>query len=99
MTQLNPKSFELTGFQRDALYVVAGLTRPSGKRIQEKLTELGMENVNHGRLYPNLDTLCEMDLVNKGSQNQRKNYYALTEQGAELLESRNEWESNRIRAD
>jgi len=68
------KSFELTGFQRDLLYVIAGSDQPSGQTVRQQL-ETHIDNVNHGRLYPNLDTLVDHELVKKGSQDQRTNYY------------------------
>ena len=60
-------SFELTGFQRDLLYVIAGSDQPSGQTIRQEL-ETRIDNVNHGRLYPNLDVLVDHGLVEKGSQ-------------------------------
>jgi len=86
------KSFDLTGFQRDLLYVIAGSDLPSGQTIQQKL-ETHIDNVNHGRLYPNLDALVEYGLVEKGSQNNRTNYYAVTQSGEQLLARRREWEN------
>lgn len=87
MTQI----FELTGFQRDLLYVIAGSERPSGQTIRREM-EQHVDNVNHGRLYPNLDALVEHALVEKGSQDQRTNFYELTEKGEELIEDRRRWE-------
>jgi len=75
------KSFELTGFQRDLLYVIAGSDQPSGQTVRQQL-ETHIDNVNHGRLYPNLDTLVDHELVKKGSQDQRTNYYELRHQVA-----------------
>ena len=89
------QSFELTGFQRDLLYVIAGSDQPSGQTVQQKL-ETHIDNVNHGRLYPNLDTLVENGLVEKGSQDQRTNYYELTPNGERLLVRRREWENQYI---
>lgn len=85
------QSFELTGFQRDLLYVIAGSDQPSGQTIRRELEEY-IENINHGRLYPNLDKLVEYSLVQKGDQDQRTNYYEVTESGEELLTRRREWE-------
>lgn len=87
--------FQLTGFQRDLLYVIAGLEQPSGQTVRREL-ETYVDNVNHGRLYPNLDQLVEQSLVEKGSQDQRTNYYMITEKGEELIESRIDWEANYV---
>jgi DNA-binding PadR family transcriptional regulator len=89
------QSFELTGFQRDLLYVIAGSDQPSGQAIRRTL-EAYIDNVNHGRLYPNLDTLVEHGLVEKGDQDQRTNYYEVTEEGEALLSRRREWENQYV---
>ena len=46
--------FELTGFQRDVLYCIAGAEEPYGLGIKAELEAYGDTEVNHGRLYPNL---------------------------------------------
>lgn len=66
---------ELTGFQRDLLYCIAGLSEPHGTVIKENLTEYMSEEVNHGRLYPNLDKLVKKGLVKKSAKNDRTNMY------------------------
>jgi DNA-binding PadR family transcriptional regulator len=89
------QSFDLTGFQRDLLTVIAGCDQPSGQTIRREM-EQHVDNVNHGRLYPNLDTLVEHSLVEKGSQDQRTNYYEVTEAGEELLLDHQKWENQYI---
>jgi len=89
------RMFELTGFQRDLLYVIAGLGRPSGQMVRREI-EKHVDNVNHGRLYPNLDTLVDYGLVEKGRHDQRTNYYELAPEGRELIEQRKEWEDEYI---
>jgi DNA-binding PadR family transcriptional regulator len=83
--------FELTGFQRDLLWVIAALDRPSGQEVMAKFSEY-VESINHGRLYPNLDALADRGLVNKGQRNRRTNYYEISDEGLELLEERRQWE-------
>ena len=92
---VHTKSFELTGFQRDLLYVIAGSDQPSGQTVQQKL-ESYIENVNHGRLYPNLDKLVEYGLVEKGTKDKRTNYYEVTPRGEQLLVRRREWENQYV---
>ena len=82
---------QLTGFQRDLLYVIAGMDRPSGQQILDDINRYIDQPVTHGRLYPNLDTLVEHELVEKGQLDRRTNYYALTPKGQRLLEQRQEW--------
>jgi PadR family transcriptional regulator, regulatory protein PadR len=47
---------DLTAFQRDALYVIAGPNDPHGLGIKDELEEYDKE-IHHGRLYPNLDSI------------------------------------------
>jgi DNA-binding PadR family transcriptional regulator len=84
--------FDLTGFQRDLLYVIAGADRPSGQQIKESISD-DVGEVNHGRLYPNLDTLVEKGLVNKGQHDRRTNFYQISDEGLEAIEQRREWEN------
>jgi PadR family transcriptional regulator PadR len=83
---------DLTGFQRDILYVTAGLERPHGLAIKDELEDYYESEIQHGRLYPNLDTLVEKGLIEKGEIDKRTNSYTLTEEGYQVLADRNEWE-------
>jgi DNA-binding PadR family transcriptional regulator len=87
---------DLTGFQRDLLYVVAGLGEPKGLTIKEELDEYHPSEINHGRLYPNLDTLVEKGLLDKGKKDDRTNEYTVTNRGQGELEARREWEDRHI---
>ncbi len=82
---------QLTGFQRDLLYVITGMDRPSGQEILDDINDYIDQPVTHGRLYPNLDALVEQGLVEKGQLDRRTNYYALTPSGKRALENRQEW--------
>ena len=90
--------FELTGFQRDLLYVIAGADRPSGQQIKESISE-DVGEVNHGRLYPNLDTLVERGLVDKGQHDRRTNFYEISEAGEEAIVERRKWEDRYVSLD
>ncbi len=87
--------FNLTAFQRDLLYVAAGLNRPSGQRIKSELEE-DIGEITHGRLYPNLDTLVELGYVTQGEIDRRTNYYELTDDGRRALRKRREWEDRYV---
>lgn len=87
--------FELTGFQRDLLTVIAGLDKPSGQTVKEEI-EKEIDEVNHGRLYPNLDAVVENGLVEKGQLDRRTNYYTLSETGREALQNRRQWENGTV---
>lgn len=83
--------FDLTGFQRDLLCVIYGLDEPSGQDIKAELTDV-LDEVTHGQLYPNLDTLVDQGFVRKGQLDRRTNYYETTEAGDAALRRRREWE-------
>lgn len=84
---------DLTGFQRDLLYAIAGLGDPHGLAIKEDLENYYEKEVHHGRLYPNLDTLVNKGLVEKGERDKRTNVYNISARGQRELEARREWEN------
>ena len=90
--------YDLTGFQRDLLYVIAGLDEPHGLAIKDELENYYEGDVNHGRLYPNLDTLVEKGLIEKGELDRRTNFYTLTKRGRRELDARNDWEAQYVSA-
>lgn len=84
--------FELTGFKRDLLTITAGLGKPNGLEIKAELEDYYEGEINHGRLYPNLNELVEEGLVEKSKRDERTNEYVLKEKGKEMLEERKDWE-------
>lgn len=90
--------FDLTGFQRDLLYVISGLDRPSGQTIKERFERDFGKEVKHGRLYPNLDHLVDCEYVEKGQLDRRTNYYQLSPLGRQKLDERRNWE-NQVQAE
>ena len=83
---------DLTGFQRDLLYVIGGLDQPHGLAIKDELEEYYEKEIHHGRLYPNLDALVEKGLVEKSKKDRRTNEYRLTNRGRREIDARQEWE-------
>ena len=83
---------DLTGFQRDLLYVIGGIEDPAGLRIKDVLDKYYETEIHHGRLYPNLDTLVDKGLVKKGEQDRRTNKYDLTDRGRREVQARRDWE-------
>jgi PadR family transcriptional regulator PadR len=87
---------DMTGFQRDLLYLVAGPDDPHGLAIKKELEEYYEEEVNHGRLYSSLDTLVEKGLVEKGQKDKGTNFYSITQRGKREIKARREWEKQHI---
>ena len=91
--------YDLTGFQRDLLYLVDGLNDPHGLAIKDELDEYYDQEIHHGRLYPNLDTLVEKGLLEKSQRDKRTNEYTTTRRGTREIEARVEWEDQYINRD
>jgi DNA-binding PadR family transcriptional regulator len=83
----------LTEFQRDILYVIAGLKQPHGLAVKGELDDYYEQEINHGRLYPNLDDLVDKGLLEKGELDKRTNVDTVTKRGLREIEARREWES------
>lgn len=90
---------ELSGFQRDVLYVIAGLDEPNGLAIKDELEEYYETSIDRGQLYPNLDSLAEDGLIEKNQQTKRRNAYVLTAKGRREIEIRREWEDKQVAPD
>ena len=83
---------DLTGFQRDPLYVIASQDGQHGLAIKDELDRYYETDVNHGRLYPNLDTLVSKGLVEKGRIDDRTNSYTVTRRSYREITARQDWE-------
>lgn len=90
---------DLTGFQRDLLYVIEGIGQPHGLAVKDKLEEYYETEIHHGRLYPNLDTLVEKGLVEKGEKDRRTNVYTVTRRGSREIDARRDWEAQYLSED
>ncbi|QHS17960.1 helix-turn-helix transcriptional regulator [haloarchaeon 3A1-DGR] len=86
---------DLTRFQLDLLATIAHLETTDnsvyGLGIKRRLERTYDEQINHGRLYPNLDTLVDEGLVAKRELDKRTNGYELTDAGRHLLRERAQW--------
>ena len=75
---------DLTAFQKNILAVLS--KEPMyGLAIKGELEEYYEKEVNHGRLYPNLDDLVNKDLVEKSELDKRTNQYELTQKGVDAV--------------
>jgi len=80
----------LTAFQQNILAVLS--SEPMyGLAVKRELEDYYGEEVNHGRLYPNLDDLVTMDLVEKSELDKRTNEYALTDAGLDAVVDHLSW--------
>ena len=85
---------DLTAFQLDLLAVTARLDaavdQVYGLKIKRGLEDIHGEEINHGRLYPNLDELAEDGLIVKESLaiDNRTNSYSVSDDGYRLLAER-----------
>ena len=75
---------DLTAFQQNILAVLSEEAM-YGLAIKRQLEAYYESEVNHGRLYPNLDQLIEAGLVEKSELDKRTNQYALTDDGYETI--------------
>lgn len=83
---------ELTSFQRDCLKAIGVLEQEPrdklhGLAIKHQLEDWRSEDVNHGRLYPNLDDLMEAGFVEKEPHDRRTNDYRLADRGWSMIEA------------
>jgi DNA-binding PadR family transcriptional regulator len=90
---------DLTGFQRDLLFVVAGESGANGKEIKHTLEETQDRHLLAGRVYSNLDDLTQEGLVEKGEIDGRTNCYEITENGLERIEDRYQWQTDFVPVD
>ncbi len=82
----------LRAFERDLLFAVRALERdnntpPKGLALKAYLDEQHDEEINHSRVYQNLDELADRGLLRKGKKDDRTNEYATTDRTCTLLEA------------
>ena len=78
--------FDLNSSKRDLIVEIYQLDQPSGQDIRHRMKAEHNEDVDHGRLYPNLNDLVDYGLLDKGEQDLRTNYYEVTNDGQRLVE-------------
>ena len=90
VTEANSVVRDLTAFQQNILVILS--EEPMyGLAIKRQLETYYGTEVNHGRLYPNLDDLVEMGLIEKSELDKRTNQYELTETGRDVVHDRFDW--------
>lgn len=89
---------DLTAFQQHILTVLS--KEPQyGLAIKGELERYCGSEVNHGRLYPNLNDLVERGLVAKSELDKRTNQYKLTDEGYDLLLGELKWRVSKLITD
>jgi DNA-binding PadR family transcriptional regulator len=93
VTQNRIENSQLTVFRLDLLATLRETGATHGLGVKRHLEKRRDEDVNHGRLYPNLDELVTMGLVAKETEkpDHRTNRYRLTDDGERELMARGEW--------
>jgi DNA-binding PadR family transcriptional regulator len=89
---------DLTAFQQNILEILSEEAM-YGLAIKRELESYYDSEVNHGRLYPNLDDLVEDGLVEKSELDKRTNQYELTEAGHDAVLGQLEWVLDRFVTD
>ena len=89
---------DLTAFQHNILVILA--EEPMyGLAIKRELEDYYETEVNHGRLYPNLDDLVERGFVEKSELDKRTNQYELTDDGYETVLGQLDWVFSKLITD
>jgi len=91
--------FDVTNFQMNMLFIISGCDKPKGLAIKAVLQKETDKDVNHGQVYPNLDTLAEKGLIEKGALDKRTNYYQITDAGEKLLDEYQYWQDQQRHTD
>ncbi len=81
---------DLTEFQKNILNVLVGDSK-YGLAVKRELDRYYEDEVNHGRLYPNLDKLVDCGYVEKNALDERTNEYCLTEDAREEIREDLRW--------
>lgn len=77
-------SSDLSQFQLRILSILVEEAR-YGLAIKRELEDAYNEEINHGRLYPNLDQLADIGYVEVRELDKRTNEYRATEHGRDAL--------------
>lgn len=85
----------LTDFQQRILYILAEEAR-YGLAVKRALEAVYGKDVNHGRLYPNLDDLVDLGLIDKSSLDDRTNEYEITEDGLHWCREDAQWRLGKL---
>ena len=86
--------------KRDLLVLINGLGPASGQELKETLEEQYGTEINHSRLYPNLDQLADLGLIKKKTETgSRRNAYTITDRGRRELAAYHGWMETHLRGE
>lgn len=94
-SEIEELATDLTKFQVRCLATLTHHDR-HGLGIKDELNDYYSKEVNHGQLYPNLDTLVNTGLVEKGKRDRRTNNYAISPKGKAVLDHELGWLEEQI---
>jgi DNA-binding PadR family transcriptional regulator len=86
---------DLTAFQQNILIILSEEAM-YGLAIKRHLESYYDSEVNHGRLYPNLDQLVELGFIDKSELDKRTNQYTLTDDGYEAVIDHLDWTVSKV---
>ena len=86
---------DLSAFQRDVLWVLSHEDHRKGLALKANVEDYYDEELNHSRLYQNLDKLVNAGLVEKSARDRRTNEYGLTEAARRALSARRAWQGGK----
>lgn len=97
MSENNEADFDglyanLNAFQRDLLFALEQVGPCKGLAVEEHLEEYYGEELNHARVYTNLNKLIGYSMIFKRQEDGRTNRYDLTSRGEGAIESRRNWQ-------
>lgn len=84
---------DLTAFQRDLLWTLDHEGGRKGLALLDELEDYYDEDLNHGRLYPNLQKLEEQGWIDVGARDRRTNEYRLTDAAKGAIDARQQWQA------
>ncbi|MFC6906742.1 helix-turn-helix transcriptional regulator [Halalkalicoccus tibetensis] len=82
--------------RRQQILIVLSENPQYGLAIKGELEDYYGNEVNHGRLYPNLDELVERDLIAKSELDKCTNQYELSNDGYDLLLGELNWRLSKV---
>jgi len=88
--------YDLTGFQRDLLYVIVGGDEPNGLEVREEIDEYYEREIDRAHVYYNRDVLLESGYIEYSERVGRGKRLRITNKGQRSIVERRHWEDDLI---